>query len=487
MFFKLLKLELKSAFRSPQFAVNLFSKIAMLLVFGYFALLFLGGAFAVYFGSIEEGEDPLRIFSKYFIVFWVVDILLKYTLQQMPTQNIKPLLTQYISKNTIVGLTIAKISFSFLTWGFLLYIIPFSILLATDTDYATFGVVSVALFTLSVILINALVNIIINKNSKILIALFGTIIIAGILQYFNYLNFFSYSELVLLGIYQHPFLTLIPIVILTVFSNFIFHFIKRNLYLDKGLELKKTIGKTETIAYLNRFGTLGVFINNDIRMIKRSKMARSAALGGIFFLLYGLMYFMPGYQNPFMQVFLGIFTTGGFMFTFGQRVPAWDSSYYPLMMTQNIPYLQYLKAKWALTAITIVIAMVLSLGYLWVSWEFYLTIFAAGMYNLGFNSYITLLSGAYNKKAIDLNTATKAFSSGQNNFNPKLLLMLLPQLALPIIVFGLLKLLWGIIPAVIGLGILGLLGFLFRNKIFSLIVKVYHSEKYSTIAAFKQN
>jgi xanthosine utilization system XapX-like protein len=41
-------------------------------------------------------------------------------------------------------------------------------------------------------------------------------------------------------------------------------------------------------------------------------------------------------------------------------------------------------------------------------------------------------------------------------------------------------------PAVLSLGILGLIGFLLRDKIFDKIVKIYKSEKYSTLAAFKK-
>jgi hypothetical protein len=32
----------------------------------------------------------------------------------------------------------------------------------------------------------------------------------------------------------------------------------------------------------------------------------------------------------------------------------------------------------------------------------------------------------------------------------------------------------------------GVLGFAFRNKVFSLIEKIYKTEKYATIAAYKQ-
>ena len=61
----------------------------------------------------------------------------------------------------------------------------------------------------------------------------------------------------------------------------------------------------------------------------------------VLFLFYGLL-FMTGaidaYEGPFWKVFAAIFVSGGFLFTFGQFVPSWDSAYYPLMMSQNIQY-----------------------------------------------------------------------------------------------------------------------------------------------------
>ncbi|HBN6789444.1 TPA: hypothetical protein L3271_003883, partial [Elizabethkingia anophelis] len=167
--------------------------------------------------------------------------------------------------------------------------------------------------------------------------------------------------------------------------------------------------------------------------------------------------------------------------------PAWDSSYYPLMMTQNVPYKEYLKAKWWLFVIVTAVSMVLAVFYVFfTSWTFYFTIFAAGLYNLGVNSYLTLLAGAYNKKPIDLNSASKGFTAGQNNFNIKILIIIIPQMLVPMAVFGIVKYFAGMSAAVISLGILGLIGFLLRDKIFDQIVKIYRSEKYSTLAAFKK-
>ncbi|MBS1571362.1 MAG: hypothetical protein JST62_03055 [Bacteroidetes bacterium] len=487
MFLKLLKLELKNLLRSPQLAASVIAKIGMFFVAAYFTIILVGGAFGLYFASKEEGENPLLYFSQFFILFWAIDLFIKYFMQQLPTNNIKPLLTQNISKNKIVVYTLLKISFSFLSWAFLLFVLPFTFLLCIDGGYSIIGVLCLMLSCTLLIFNNALVNIFINKNTTFLLVLVAIFGLVGLAYYLGWLDITKVSEKVFMSIYQQKYWVFLPIILFGIIGKIVFKMIKTNLYLDKGLELKKEVGKTENIAFLNRYGKIGVFINNDIRLIKRSKMARSSLFGAVAFLLYGLLYFNRGYHNDFMQVFLGIFCTGGFLFIFGQRVPAWDSSYYPLMMTQNIPYKEYLKAKWSMTIITTLIAMVLTIGYAYISWEFYFTIFAAGLYNLGVNSFLTLFSGAYNKKPIDLNATTKSFGGGQNKVSFKVMLILIPQLLLPMSIFAGMKYFFGMYPAVISLGVLGLIGFLMREKIFSQIVKVYKTEKYSTIAAFKKD
>jgi hypothetical protein len=364
--------------------------------------------------------------------------------------------------------------------------IPFCVLLLFVGHYAVWSVLSLFIGCGSLVLINTFINTIINKSNTLLYIIIGIIVATAALHFLGIIDVLIISEKVFSTFYQYRFVALLPLVLSAVIGFYTFSFIKKNLYLDKGLEMKKAVGRTESIAFLNKYGTLGAFINNDIRLIKRSKAARSALIGGVLFLFYGLLFFNKGYESSFMQVFLGIFVTGGFNFMFGQRVPAWDSSYYPLMMTQKVPYKDYLKAKWAMFVIAIGASMILAIGYAFISWEFYVTIFAAGLYNLGVNSYLTLLAGAFNKKPIDLNSAAKGFTSGQNNFNLKLLLIAIPQMALPIVVFGGIKYFLGMTPAVLSLGILGLIGFLLRDKIFNKIVKIYQSEKYSTLEAFKK-
>ena len=154
------------------------------------------------------------------------------------------------------------------------------------------------------------------------------------------------------------------------------------------------------------------------------------------------------------------------------------------MMTLNVPYKEYLKAKWWLMNIVTAVSIVVALFYAIISWETYFTFFAAGLYNIGVNSQFTLWSGAFNKTQIDLNSKEKVMGQ-KNSFNLKSLLLLIPKMLLPMAVFGISKYFFGMTGGMISIAILGLIGFLFREKIFDTIVKHYKSEKYSTLEAFK--
>lgn len=488
MYLKLLRLELKSFLRNPQFGANLAIKILMGFAYLSMGITFAFMAVGLYFVSREKlNVDPVDLFARYFIYYAAFDMVVRYFLQQMPTQNIKPFLTQNLTKKKLVDYTILKIFFNFFNWGYLLFLLPFCVLLIFDGGYSVLGVLAFLVGIMAVFYVINFLNIIINKQDAVLYSVAAIIAVSGFLDYYGYVALSGISEKVFSALYEQPITALVPVILAIGFAFLAHRNIYRNFYLDRGLELEKAVGKTENIEFLNRFGTLGTFINNDIRLLKRSKAARSALLGGIMFLFYGLLYFAgSAYSTDFMRVFLGIFVTGGFLLMFGQRVPAWDSSYYPLMMTQHVPYKEFLLAKWYLVVIATAISMVLALGYVFISWEFYLTIFAAGLYNLGVNSYLTLLAGAFNKTPIDLNTTAKSFGGGGNNFNMKVMLMMIPQMLVPMAVFAAVKYLAGIELAVASLGILGLTGFLLRNRIFNMIVKTYKTEKYSTISAFKK-
>lgn len=133
------------------------------------------------------------------------------------------------------------------------------------------------------------------------------------------------------------------------------------------------------------------------------------------------------------------------------------------------------------------ISIVLALFYSYFGWNIYFAFFAAGLYNIGVNSQLTLLSGAYNKNLIDLNSKEKRVGQ-KNTITFKAFILMVPKMLLPMAVFYVMNYFFNISTAVISVAVLGVLGFIFREKIFDIIIiKKYKTEKYSTLEAFKKD
>lgn len=485
MFLKFLKLEIKSFFRGTSVGINLAMKIFRFLGILYFVgMLILGGFGAFFYVREEMHQDPLKIVSRYMIILWVADLIFKYLFQQMSTQNIKPFLTLNIPKKTLVNYTLVKTFLSPFSWMNSVFFVTFAAICLFN-GFGFLGTFSWLIALSLLFYLNNFINILFNNKENIAIAVGILITAIGALAYYNIVPILHYSEVVFYAFYAKPYFALLAIALFIGLWWICFRHVRREFYLDQGLEDKKAIGKTENIAFLNKYGSIGSFINNDIKMLRRNKMTKGILIGSLMFIFYGLLMFSSDiYKTPYMMMFMGLFVTGGFQFLFGQRVPSFDSSYYPLMMTLNVPYKEYLKAKWWLMNIVTAASIIIAMFYAIISWEVYLTFFAAGLYNIGVNSQLTLWSGAFNKSQIDLNSKEKVMGQ-KNSFNMKSLLLLIPKMLLPMAVFAVSKYFFGMAGSIISIAVLGLIGFLFREKIFDTIVKQYKSEKYSTLDAFK--
>ncbi len=485
MFLKFLRLEIKSFFRGSSVGVNLAMKILRFIGIGYFMFCLAGGAFIAFFYIQEEiHQDPFKVVSRFLIVAWAVDLIMKYIWQEMPTQNIKPFLTLNIPKNTLVNYMLVKTFLSAFSWLNSLFFVTFCGI-ALFNGYSFAGILTWLLGISLLFYLNNFINILFNDKETVAVVIGCVFVTVAGLAYYDIVPVLSWSEKLFYSLYEKPYFVAVPVILFLGLWRVVFSYIRKVFYLDQGLEAKKEVGRTENIAFLNKYGLIGTFINNDVKMLKRNKVTKGILLGSFLFLFYGmLMFSSPLYKTPAMMMFMGLFVTGGFQFLFGQRVPAFDSSYYPLMMTLNVPYKEYLKAKWWLMNMVTAASVILALAYVYFGWEIYITFLAAGIYNIGVNSQFTLWSGAFNKTQIDLNSKEKRFGQ-KNSFNIKALLLLIPKMLLPMAVFAVSKYIFGITGGVISIALLGLVGFLIREKIFDIIVKQYKREKYSTIDAFK--
>lgn len=482
-----LQLQWKSFFRSASFKTNLVLKIVMAFSALYFSVLFIGLGVGLYFILKKQNIDPIPFVSGYIIFYFVADLAVRFFFQNMPTLQIKPLLTQNIKKKMIVNFTLGKTALSFFNFIHWLFFIPFTIVLLIKEP----NPINTIFWGISMLLLvycNNFIAILMDKKDIVFYAIVGLFAALGALQYYGVFDVVSYFSIAFQQFANGWYFVLIPILLLVGLYKINFDFFKKNLYLDAGLAGKETEASTENLNWLDKWGTLGTFLKNDIRLLKRNKRSRTTVFMSVIFILYGLLFFtnsIEAYSAPVWKIFAGLFVSGGFLLNFGQFVPSWDSAYYPLMMTQNVRYKDYLASKWWLMVIATVISTLLASFYLYFGWEVYLAIVVSGIFNIGVNASLVMLGGAFVKTPIDLGTSKNAFGD-KKAFNLKTFLISLPKLLLPMLIYAIGHYTLGWQFGYLLVALTGIIGFLFKNKIFQIIEKVYQKEKYKTIEAYKQ-
>ena len=205
------------------------------------------------------------------------------------------------------------------------------------------------------------------------------------------------------------------------------------------------------------------------------------------FLFYGAIFFgEETYREkmPAFLVFAAIFVTGGFTLNYGQFIPAWDSEYYNMIMSQNIRYRKFLESKWYLMVVVSVGLYLLSIPYIYFyGLDIFLMITAGAIFNIGFNSLFLLFAGSFNKKRIDLNKS--GFSNYQGTSATQFLIII-PIMGVPMLLFWVFNKFINFNAGVIAIAVVGILALAFKNYFMNLIEKRYIKNKYAAIHAFSQ-
>jgi len=467
--------------------------INILMVFFalYFIAIFLGLGFGLLFilKKAYPDQDPFVV-ANGFIFYWIIaDLLIRFFFQKLPVMSVKPLLTLPIKRSTIVNYVLGKSAISFFNFLPLFAIIPFSIMLIGDGFSSTLAVTWMFTMFILVLIINFLNFIIEAFSAKTELSALPLIAILGVLYALNHFEIFSIATLIgdaFISIANNPFFILIPIAILAALYIYNFKILKDKLFLDSSLKSKVTEVKAADLSWTKRFGDIAPFLQLDLKLIWRNKRTRSFVFIMIIGLLYGLfIYPQPQFADMvWLFPFVGIFVTGIFLINFGQFIPAWDSGYYKLLMSQNIKYEQYLRSKFILMIMSVVIMFLLSIPYVYFGWKILIAHFAAAIYNIGVNSHVILYGGSFNRKKIDLSQRAAFNYQGTGAVQ---WLIGLPLMILPMLIFALMNWLVGFEAGVATLIILGILGVIFHKKLMNLITKRYLVSKYKMIDAFSQN
>ena len=491
MISKFLSLEWKSFIRSSNFGKGLAIKILMGFFAVYFIVMFLSLGVFIYpaLKNTFPDKDPFVVVNTLLFFWFLGDLMLRFFLQKLPVMSVKPLLTVPIKRSTVVNYVLGKSALSFFNFLPLFAIVPFSVVLITK-DYDVTRVVTWLLAMILLTLINNFLNFIIESfSADTEFSFLPIILFAGTLFGLNHFNIVNFADLLssaMLAITNNPLYLLVLLAILIGLFVFNHKILIKKLYLDNSLKTKIKEVTTSDLGWTKRFGEIAPFMQLDLKLIWRNKRPRSAVFILVLGLLYGLFFYPnPVYNDmPIMFGFIGVFVTGIFLINFGQFIPAWDSGYYKMLMSQNIKYEQYLKSKYTLMMLSVIIMFVLSIPYVYFGWKILVAHFAAAIYNIGVNTYVIMLGGSFNRKKIDLNQRAAFNYQGTGAVQ---WLIGIPLLLLPLAIFGSLTYFVGFYAGISALIALGLIGIIFHQKTMRFITKKYLASKYEMVKAFNED
>lgn len=431
-------------------------------------------------------DNLITALSGILFYYFLIDLLMRFQLQELPTLKVQPYLHLRIKKNTLIRyLSFASLMSFFNVWPFILFT-PFLIKVVRVEQ----GLGVAALFFVSIIalsIFNNYLSLYIKRKSSLngWVSV-GFAVILGLLMAGDFawhiISFRTPSIWFFGHLSTMPILVLIPLALAIIMYTVNFYYLKGNLYLEEMGSRKVSYKSSTEYPILDKLGPVGDLIGNELKLIFRNKRSRSALVMTTMFLLYGLLFYTNKVYGDGWKVFCGQFMTGIFIINYGQFMYGWQASHFDGILVSKMKFTDFVKAKFFLFTGISTIAFILTLPYAYFGWHIIAVHFAMYLWNIGIGTTIVLFFANRNNKRIDL---TKGAAFNWEGVGATQLLVGFPLMIAPYIVYG--PLAWFKHPdiALVILGSIGVLFVLMRPAVIKFLEKDFNQRRYTIAEGFR--
>lgn len=479
----------KEATRSPVWAKNLATNIFL----GFMALILLSYVLlaGIFMTKILEetfpSQDPVQVINGIIIYYFGFEFILRFFLQNVPVLFIQPYLHLPIKKGRILHFMLRKSQLSVFNLIAILLFVPFALIeLSNHFDsVAVFGwVVTIIGISMSNHFMTILFKKKLNDYPNLIFALAGVFAVLMGLDYFNLVSFSTISSGLFLFILEQPVFAAVPVVLSFVLYRLNYNYLRNNTYPDEISTAKKRNKIAGDFAFLKRYGTIGQLIAVELKLILRHKRPRNTLFLSGMLLLYGLIFYPnPTYSEfDFIFLFVGVFVTGIFFLNHGQFLLSWESGSFDFVLIRRASFRQYLEAKYWMFVAASGIAFVVSLAYGYFGINIIYFNLAAFLFNIGINIFCVMWIAMYKPKKIDLNRGA-AFN--YEGVGAAQFLIVLPIMVLPYVFYAPFAFTGNHDIGIAVTGLVGLIGFMFRDKILEKLTLHFSKKRHEIAAGFR--
>jgi hypothetical protein len=431
-------------------------------------------------------KDPVEVFTSYIIYYFLIGLLMRFQMQELPSLSIQPYLVQNIKRKMMLRFLNVRSLVHTINFLPLFVFIPFTVVVIKPA-YGSIAAVCFLIAMFSLVINNHFLNMFIKRKTNnnswwLLIILLFIVALKGV-DYLKILPLEKLSTNVFTLLLKYPALCFLPVVLAAFTFLMNNRYLRRHLYIEE-LVSERKLKSTTDYAFLNKLGNVGDMIALDLKLIFRNKRPRSLVILSGVFLLYGFIFY-PKYLdsgNDSMLFLFALLITGLFISNYGQFLFAWQSSHFDGMMTLNTNMKQYIKAKFSLFLTVCTLQLLLASFYGLMSWRIVPIQLAAFLYSVGVNSFITIYVATYHYKYLDLS------KSASMNFQGIGAAQWLQSLAIsfgPALIFFLIDKFFGSWTAVIVISALGILGLVLHDQIINWLVLQFNKRKHKILEGFR--
>ncbi|MDX2189128.1 MAG: DUF5687 family protein [Bacteroidota bacterium] len=468
----------RNKFWRENIAMKILAFVGFLLISGEFIAL--GWFCTDIIGSIKPNENVIKVFSSWILFYFLIEFIFRFLIQHTPLLKIQPYLHLNISKSQLIHFLLIK---SILSYSNLLYLaisIPFGFrtLLLKEQYFEFTSWVIVSL--ISVFTFNFLAQLVKRTFGVHLISTLATIGIIGLLvgsYLMNWIDLLSISQFIFnSGIVSILLLSIVLIIL--YWLNFKLQL--ANIYIKETTQSWIKLDFIDNLLKsINLQSVESELIITDLKLILRNKRTRIYLALPIFF--YGVGFIMPEtnieFNNKYQFLIMSMVLL---QMNFGQVLPSWESAYFDGLMTKNLSFKTYLRAKFILLIILASFGLIPLIFTLFININLFIGGLCVVIYAIGANSIAFLGISNHNNKRMEINES--AWFKGSNNGN---MIYMFFVTFLPFLIylpFMLLK--WHLIGAYVLAGI-GVFCLIFHNQFLKEFELKYRESKFKLLEGFR--
>ena len=489
MLLKLILHRWTSFVRSPAFSQHLAQSLFLglfflYLAFNFLALGFIGGKIL---REVYPNQNIYNILGGFLMYYFIYDLVLRSLIQKFPILDVKKYLPFNIKKSTLTNFLLITSISSFFNFLPLFGLIPF--VLSNYSELQTLGILSsfcivVIGFIIANNYLGFLLDRLFKKESIVPYVIIGLISTGIYIDYEGYLDLSSYFQSMFQFLINSHLNAIIPLSVAALAYFTGYKLIHKNLYIEDLIPVKVTEAKQINLGFLEIFGVSGKLMLLEIKLILRNKRSKSMLFLSFIMLLYPFIFMgSDAIEMTFIRLFIGIFVTGMFALNYGQLMLSWNSAHFDLLATRKIKIEDIFRAKYYILVFSCVILFLLSLLYGFLYPAYFWTFSMMFLYNIGISIFIYMFLAGYNSKRIDL---SKGAMMNYEGISAAHFLIMIPIIVIPILIrwpfahFG-----YGAMGETM-IGFIGMLGFIFHNKLIDLATKNFMGNRYKIMAAFRK-